>query len=61
MNENPPVCACSNGGKPYLLNGVMVIARDPSCRIHRIESKAAIIPVSAESIAGNWNGREKEK
>jgi len=61
MTTNPPVCACKNGGEPYELNGIMVTSRDPACRVHILESKAVIEPVSAERVVGSWVGREREK
>jgi hypothetical protein len=56
-----PKCSCSHEGKPYLLDGVMVTSRDPSCRVHLTTLSTATIPLSAERIIGSWQGREKEK
>ena len=34
--ERHPVleCCCANGGKPYLLDGVLVVSRNAGCRVH---------------------------
>lgn len=32
--NKPPVCSCTNQGEPYDLHGVMVVSRDPACRVH---------------------------
>lgn len=56
-----PICACSGGGKPYDLNGVMVISRDPACRVHITTLSFSSEAVSAERLVSNWNGRERVK
>jgi hypothetical protein len=56
-----PKCSCSHEGKPYLLDGIMVTSRDPSCRVHRTILSSACIPLSVERVVGNWSGREDEK
>jgi hypothetical protein len=56
-----PKCSCRNEGKPYLLDGNLVTSLDPACRVHPTILSASPVPVSAESIVGNWKDREKEK
>ena len=55
-----PTCSCSHSGEPYLLDGIMVISRDPACRIHVTKLTFATNPVSAETIVGNWKEAEKK-
>jgi len=32
--RRPPVCCCENGGKPWLLDGVLVTSHNCGCRLH---------------------------
>lgn len=34
FKPEPRVCCCTNGGKPYLLNGRMVVSKNAGCKIH---------------------------
>ena len=61
VQNNPPVCSCSHDGQPFLLNGVMVVSRDPSCRVHSTTLSKQTQPASVERVVANWNGREKEE
>jgi hypothetical protein len=54
-----PVCSCTGGGNPTLLDGQMVIFRNPSCRVHVMTLSFANIPLSAETLVGNWEQRER--
>lgn len=56
-----PTCSCRNNGEPYLLDEVMVVSRNPACRVHTTILSVAPKPVSVERIVGEWSGREKEK
>jgi hypothetical protein len=56
-----PTCSCRNNGDPYLLDGVMVISRNPACRVHPTTLSPSTCSVSVERLVGNWNGREKDK
>lgn len=60
MQVNPPVCICRNQGELYDLNGVMVISRDPACRVHVTTLSFTHTQISAETIMGNWKGKEQE-
>ena len=55
-----PKCTCSHGGEPFLLDGVMVTVRDPSCRVHPTTLCSAAIPLSVETMVGNWKDTEKK-
>jgi hypothetical protein len=55
-----PVCSCKNEGKPYLLDGIMVTSRSPSCRVHPTTLSTASVPLSVERVVGNWHGKEEE-
>ena len=56
-----PKCSCSHEGKLYLLDGSWVTSRNPACRVHpTILSPAVLLPLSAETIVGNWHGKEDE-
>jgi hypothetical protein len=61
MNTDLPVCTCTGQGKPIMLDGQMVIFRDPACRVHNRLPGAAPVPVSKERGVGDWNRREREK
>jgi hypothetical protein len=54
-----PVCSCTGGGKEVMLDGQLVIFRNPSCRVHVMTLSFANIPLSAETVIGNWAQREK--
>ena len=56
---NLKVCACTNGGEPYLLGKTWVISRDPACRVHPMTLNFNSQSSSVEVIAGNWKEREK--
>jgi hypothetical protein len=59
MSALPATCSCKNGGKPYLLQGMEVVSRDPACRVHPLTLSTVSHPTSAETIAGNWKERER--
>jgi hypothetical protein len=59
MTSNPPVCSCRNEGKPWTKDGETYISRDPSCRVHNTTLSFTNTPVSAETILGNWERKEK--
>jgi hypothetical protein len=61
MNVNPPVCSCRNEGKPWEQDGETYVSRDPSCRVHEMKYKPPYPPLSAETIVGNWQSKEKAK
>ena len=54
-------CSCSNEGKPYLLQGMMVTSRDPACRVHNTTLSVMTQPLSAERLLGGFRGRERTK
>lgn len=56
-----PVCSCTGGGKEVMLDGQLVIFRNPACRVHVITLTYASVPLSAETLVGNWSEREKVK
>ena len=56
-----PVCSCTGDGNPVMLEGEMVIFRSLGCRKHTAPLSVTTKPLSAETIVGNWNGREREK
>jgi hypothetical protein len=56
-----PVCSCSGGGNPTMVDGIEYVFRNPSCRIHRTTLSTSTIPVSADRVVGNLVGREKER
>lgn len=51
--ERHPVleCCCANGGKPYSLDGVLVISRNAGCKVHQ---PAPPIYEVAEEPAESW-------
>jgi hypothetical protein len=53
-----PKCSCSHEGKPYLLDGIMVTSRDPACRVHPTILSSTAIPLSVETLVGNWKEKE---
>ena len=55
-----PVCSCFGGGKPILLQGEIVICRDPSCRVHTTTLSFTNTPRSVETMVENWREREKQ-
>ena len=61
MTETLIVCACRNGGQPYELEGLMVISRDPSCKIHKPPIEIPSLQEEVERDIGDWTKREKEK
>jgi len=54
-----PVCSCTGGGNPTLLDGRMVIFRNPSCRVHVMTLSVTNTPRSVEMLVDNWREREK--
>jgi hypothetical protein len=59
--SNPATCSCTNGGQPWLLDGVSVISYDPACRVHckTVVTTHATIVERKEVI--DWTRREREK
>jgi hypothetical protein len=57
--SHTPVCSCTGGGKPVLLEGVMVICRNPSCRVHVTTLSFTHTPLNAEALMGDWGKRER--
>jgi hypothetical protein len=55
------VCSCRNKGEPWEKDGLTYTSRDPSCRVHRTVLSSGTIPLSAETIVGNWKDLEKNK
>jgi len=60
-HSNVATCTCTNGGKPWLLDGVPVVSYNPGCRVHseRILIPHATIVERKEVI--DWTRREKVK
>ena len=57
MNE---ICTCKNSGKPYELAGLMVISRDPGCKIHgKIHFAQVPPPIVEEPVLGDWKQKER--
>jgi hypothetical protein len=55
------VCSCTGGGKPTMLQGEMVIFRNPACRVHQVVAVAnPYAAVSAEAVVGSFKGRERK-
>ena len=45
-----PICCCENGGEPFEMGGVTVVARNAGCRVHRPEPKLYAPIDAAEPI-----------
>ena len=67
MNLDHLVCSCTNGGLPWLLDGVPVISHDPACRVH---NNYVVIPPQVANgnkelrdwrDLGDWKRRERVK
>ena len=57
--DRTPVCSCRNEGKAWERDGVTYISWDPGCRVHERPLSHVSQPLSAETIVGNWQEREK--
>ena len=60
-HSNVATCTCTNGGKPWLLDGVSVVSYDPACRVHC----KPVVPTHATIVERkeviDWTRREKVK